>query len=155
LSANVLSSTERIERRLLILAGAYLGVFSLALSLSNAARLRSWQVEYQWYHWLGYVLWVGFAWLSQRALARQLPERDPYLFPIAALLTGWGLLTVWRLSYGLGLRQSIWLLVVGLVFILAMRFNNLPPGGRILTYLRRFKYVWLTSGLLLTAATLF
>ena len=27
--------------------------------------------------------------------------------------------------------------------------------GRILVYLRRFKYVWLTSGLVLTAATLF
>ncbi len=152
--AYALTSTERIERRLLILAGAFLGVFSLALTLSNAARLNSWQVEYHWYHWLGYAIWVGFTWLAHRALSRQLPERDPYLFPIAALLTGWGLLTIWRLSYGLGLRQSIWLLVVGLVFILAMRFNNLPPGGRILTYLRRFKYVWLTSGLLLTAATL-
>jgi cell division protein FtsW (lipid II flippase) len=154
LSAYALTSTERIEKRLLILAGAFLGVFSLSLTLSNAARLRSWQVEYHWYHWLGFIIWVGFAWFVHRVLSRQLPERDPYLFPIAALLTGWGLLTIWRLSYGLGLRQSIWLMVVGLVFILVMRFNNLPPGGRILTYLRRFKYVWLTSGLLLTAATL-
>jgi len=154
LSAHLISSTDQTERRLLILAGAFLGLFSIAITLSSAARLRTWQVEYRWYHWLGYVIWIGLIWLAHRGLSRQLPERDPFLFPIAALLTGWGLLTIWRLSYGLGLRQSAWLVVAGLVFILVMRFDNLPPGNRILTYLRQFKYIWLTTGLLLTAATL-
>lgn len=154
MSAHLISPTDQTERRLLILAGAFLGLFSFAITLSNAVRLRTWQVEYRWYQWLGFVIWVGFVWLVHRGLSHRLPERDPFLFPIAALLTGWGLLTIWRLSTGLGLRQSISLVVAGLVFILAMRFDSLPPGGRILTYLRRFKYIWLTSGLLLTAATL-
>jgi cell division protein FtsW (lipid II flippase) len=154
LSAHLISSTDQTERRLLILAGAFLGLFSVAISLSNAARQRSWQVEYRWYHWLGFVIWVGLVWLVHRELSQRLPERDPFLFPVAALLTGWGLLTIWRLSNGLGLRQSAWLLVAGLIFILAMRFDGLPPGDKLLTYLRRFKYIWLTTGLLLTAVTL-
>src|SRR4030042_1496407 len=151
----MLSSTNRTERRLLILASAYLGIFSLALTLSNAARLRSWQVEVTWKHWLGFAVWVGFVWLAHSLLSHLLPERDPFLFPITALLTGWGLLTIWRLSTGLGLRQSVWLLLIGAGFLLALRYDQMHAAARILTYLRRYKYIWLTSGLLLTAATLF
>jgi cell division protein FtsW (lipid II flippase) len=154
LSVHLISPTDRTERRLLILAGAFLGIFALALTLSNAARLRTWQVDYRWSHWLGLAIWVGLVWLLHRQLSHLLPERDPLLFPVAALLTGWGLLTVWRLSNNLGLRQSAWLLVIGIVFLLAMRYDCSQSGGRILGYLRRFKYVWLTSGLVLTAATL-
>ena len=28
---------------------------------------------------------------------RRIPEADPYLLPLAALLTGWGILTIYRL----------------------------------------------------------
>ena len=154
MSAHLNSSTDRIEQRLLILAGAFLGIFSLALTLSNAARLRTWQVDYRWTHWLGFAIWVGVVWLIHRQLSRLMPERDPFLFPLAALFTGWGLLTIWRLSDSLGLRQTAWLLLIGMVFMLAVRYDCAQPVGRILVYLRRFKYVWLTSGLVLTAATL-
>ncbi len=132
-----------------------MGIYSLALTLSNAARLRSWQVEYRWTHWLGFAIWLGVVWLIHWQLARLLPERDPFIFPITALLTGWGLLTIWRLSSSLGLRQTAWLLLIGLLFMLAIHFDTRQVEGRILVYLRRFKYVWLTTGLLLTAATLF
>ena len=47
-----------------------------------------------------------------------------------------------------GLRQALWLLVAAGLFILGLR---LPPD---LNYLRRYKYLWLTGGLLLTALTL-
>ncbi len=132
-----------------------MAIYSLSLSLANAARLRNWQVDYRWSHWLGFVVWIGIAWLIHTHLSRRLPERDPFLFPVTALLTGWGMLTIWRLSNGLGLRQTIWLLAIGIVVMLALRFDSNKPVGRILLYLRRFKYVWLTSGLVLTAATLF
>ncbi len=154
MSQHQLSLTDRTEWRLLILAGAFLGIFSLALTLSNTARLRTWQVSLRWQHWIGFAIWVGIAWLLHRLLSQKLPERDPYLFPLAALLTGWGLLTVWRLSDNFGLRQSAWLLLIGIFFSLALQYDCKQIGGRILLYLRRFKYVWLTSGLLLTAATL-
>lgn len=155
MSIHLSSPTDRTERRLLILAGAFLVLFSLVLTLSNAARLRTWQVDYRWSHWLGFAIWVCLVWLVHRQLSHLLPERDPFLFPLTALLSGWGLLTVWRLSNSLGLRQSVWLLIIGIIFMLAIRYDCKQAGGRILAYLRRFKYVWLTSGLVLTAATLF
>ena len=144
-----------MEQRLLILAGAFLTLFSLALTLSNAARMHSWQVDYRWSHWLGLAIWLGIAWIIHRQISRLLPERDPYIFPVAMLLTGWGVLTVWRLSSTYGIRQAAWTLLIGMLIILALRYDSLSQGGRILAYLRRFKYIWLTSGLLLTAATLF
>lgn len=139
---------------MLIMAGAFLGIYSLALTIANAARLRTWLVEYRWYYGFGLLAWVAMVWLANNALRHHLPERDPFLFPMAALLSGWGLLTIWRLSTNLGLRQSLWLLVIGLMYMLVMRTENNQVGEKILGYLRRFKYVWLTSGLLLTAATL-
>jgi cell division protein FtsW (lipid II flippase) len=154
LSTHLISPTDRTERRLLILAGAFLGVYSLALTLSDAVRLRIWQVDYRWQHWFGFAVWVGMMALIHWQLSRTLPERDPFILPITALLSGWGLLTIWRLSTGLGLRQSVWLLVVGVIFMLALRAERSPASDRILPILRRYKYVWLTSGLLLTAATL-
>jgi cell division protein FtsW (lipid II flippase) len=141
-------TAEQIERRLLLLAGAFVCTYALALTLAPAARLRTWPADYRWLHWLGVAAWVGMFALAQRALERWLPRRDPYLLPAAALLSGWGLLTVWRLAPEFGLRQSAWLVVALGVFILGLR---LPAG---LELLRRYKYLWLTSGLLLTATTL-
>lgn len=155
MSTQLISTTDRTEQRLLFVAGAFLTVFSLALTLSNAARLRSWQVDYRWSHWLGLAVWLVIAWLARKQLSRYLPERDPYIFPVAMLLTGWGILTMWRLSDSYGVRQAAWLLLIGMLVILALHYDSLVKGGRILAYLRRFKYIWLTSGLLLTAATLF
>jgi len=155
LSDQLISTTDHTERRLLIVAGAFLAVFSLALTLSNAARLRSWQVDYRWSHWLGLAVWLAIAWLAHRQLSRHLPNRDPYIFPVAMLLTGWGILTMWRLSDVYGIRQVAWLLLIGMLVLLALHYDGQVRGGRILFQLRRFKYIWLTSGLLLTAATLF
>jgi cell division protein FtsW (lipid II flippase) len=154
LSTYLISVTERIERRLLILAGAFMSIYSLGLTLANAVRLRSWQVDYRWTHWLGFAVWVGIAWLVHTSFSPAAGAR-PIPFPITGLLTGWGMLTIWRLSDGLGLRQTAWLLLIGIIFILAVRFDSKEPVGRILVYLRRFKYVWLTTGLVLTAATQF
>jgi hypothetical protein len=36
-------------------------------------------------------------------------DRDPFLLPITALLSGWGMLTVYRLNSAFGLRQTVWL----------------------------------------------
>ncbi len=141
-------TAEQIERRLLLLAGAFVCLYAIALTLSPAARQRNWLVDYRWLHWLGAAAWAGMFTLAWRALARWLPGHDPYLLPVAALLSGWGLLTIYRLEPQYGLRQSAWLAVGLGVFILGLR---LPNG---LDLLRRYKYIWLTSGLLLTAGTL-
>ncbi len=140
---------DRVESRLLSLAGVFLCLYSLAVTFSAAARARSWDVDYRWAHWLGFAVWCGVFYAAHRLLAAWRPGRDPYLLPVVALLSGWGLMTVWRLLPGFGFRQSGWLLVSGLVLIAGLR---LPAD---LAFLRRYKYLWLTGSLLLTAATLF
>jgi cell division protein FtsW (lipid II flippase) len=141
-------STDRLEGRLLILAGSFLVVYCLALTLSPSVRAQSWNVVYRWDHWAGFACWAALFWLAHRQVASFLPDRDPYLLPIVALLSGWGLLTIWRLAPGFGLRQSLWLVISVSVLIAGLRL----PGD--LGFLRRYKYLWLTGGLLLTALTL-
>jgi cell division protein FtsW (lipid II flippase) len=142
------ASPIQIQSRLLRLAGIFLFLYSLILTLAPAARERSWAVDYRWSHWLGFAVWAVIFTLAHILSHRCLPDADPYILPIAALLTGWGILTIYRLVPGFGLRQTAWLLVCGFIFLLGLR---LSPELR---FLRRYKYVWLTGGLLITALTL-
>jgi cell division protein FtsW (lipid II flippase) len=143
------SNSDLIQGRLLILAGVILGLYSLAFTLSPAARMRSWDVDYHWEHWLSYLIWVGLFTIAHHQTVRRNPHRDPYLLPLAGLLTGLGLLTIWRLDLNFGLRQTLWLLIALLIFIFGLRL------AKDLNYLRRYKYIWLSFGLIITALTLF
>lgn len=140
--------SERTQGMLLALAALFVLLDAAALSLSPAARAHTWQAALRWDHWLGALAWLAVMALARRELARRLPESDPLLLPVAALLSGWGLMTIWRLSPYLGLRQSLWLLAAGAAFLAGLRFTAL------LEFLRSYKYVWLSAGLLLTALTL-
>jgi cell division protein FtsW (lipid II flippase) len=142
-------SRSQIQAHLLKLAALFLFFYACVLTLAPAARARSWNVEYHWSQWLGFGVWVGAILLVHVQLKRRIPEADPYLLPLAALLTGWGVLTIYRLAPSFGFRQTLWLAVCGLVLFLGLR---LSPDLR---FLRRYKYIWLTGGLLLTALTLF
>jgi cell division protein FtsW (lipid II flippase) len=141
------SPVNRIQGRLLSLAGIFLFLFSVTLTLAPAVRSHSWQADYLWQHWLGYAAWLAAIIFAHLQTARRLPYRDPYLLPATALLSGWGLLTIFRLAPLFGYRQSAWLLVAVAVMAAGLR---LP---RDLGFLRRYKYLWLTGGLLLTALT--
>jgi cell division protein FtsW (lipid II flippase) len=131
-----------------LLAAIFLILYSITLSLSPAGRERSWNVSYRWEHWVGFVLWIGLVYLAHRQSRRWLAERDPYLLPIGAFLSGWGLMTIWRLSPAFGWRQTFWLVISLVLVILGFRL----PGN--LNFLRRYKYLWLSGGLILTALTL-
>ncbi|MBC8506852.1 MAG: FtsW/RodA/SpoVE family cell cycle protein [Anaerolineales bacterium] len=139
---------NRTQRTLFVLAAIFLGFYSLALTISPAVVARSWDVDYRWSHWLGYLVWLGGFAIAHNESSRRLAQRDPYLLPLIGLLTGWGLLTIWRLTTRFGIRQTIWLAVALAVLVAGMRLAS--P----LSILRRYKYLWLTSGLLLTALTL-
>lgn len=132
----------------MLIAAVFVLVFASILTLSPAVRERSWNVEFLWYHWVGVGIWFGVFFLANKISARRLPNRDPYLLPTSALLTGWGLMAVWRLYPELGIRQSIWVLIAASIFILGLR---LPAS---LNFLRRYKYLWLTSIIGITALTL-
>ncbi len=112
-------------------------MYSLILTLAPAARARSWEVDYRWTHWAGFCRLGRGLFLRQFCARRRLPDADPYLLPLAALLIGWGILTIYRLVPAFGIRQTVWLFVCGLVFLVGLR---LSPELR---FLRRYKYVWL------------
>ncbi len=141
-------SRTKIQARLLTFAAAFLVLYSVILTLAPAARSRSWDVDYRWSHWLGLAAWLIVFFFLHLQTRRRLPEADPYLLPLAALMSGWGILTIFRLNPTFGIRQTAWLLVVGLFLVLGLRHS--PE----LRFLHRYKYLWLTGGLLLTALTL-
>ena len=129
------------EGILLLLAAVFVLTSATALSLAQEGFLN-------WRH-----LWAPGVWLLAVALGhfllrRTKPERDPFLLPLLSLLTGWGLVLLDRLAPNFLGRQVIWLLV-GTAILLAIAI--LPRSLRLL---RRYRYSWLTGGLLLLAATL-
>lgn len=147
-SHSIPPSPDQTQGRLITLAGVFLALYSLALSLSPAARFRTWEVAYPWHHWLAFILWVIVFILVHRLSKQALPGRDPYLLPVAGLLSGWGLLTIWRLFPEFGARQTIWLGISAAILIVGLRLPNH------LGFLQRYKYLWLTGGLVLTSLTL-
>ena len=141
-----------LSGRLLRLAAIFLSLYALSLTISPAVRDRSFDglAELRWMHWIGLLAWLlAFLWL-QRQLVEALPNHDRLLIPLAALLSGWGLLTIWRLTTRFGLRQSLWVLTCAALFILALRAKD-----NILELLRRYKYLWLSVGFAITALTFF
>lgn len=138
---------NQVESRLFSLAGWFLAFYALAITLSPAARMHSWQVTYRWDHWVAYFAWLVSSVVLFHRLNKNLPDRDPFIFPLVMILTGWGLLEIWRLSADYGFRQTIWLLVCSTcLFIISGK-----PG--LLDLFRRYKYLWLAGGLVLTALT--
>ena len=136
------------QSRLLRWSALFLFLQSIVLTVSPAVRERTWNVDYKISHWLGFLTWIVLVNLLHRITIKHLPERDPYILPAAALLTGWGLLTVWRLDELFGVRQTIWFGISAITLILSISFL------KNLNFLRRYKYLFLGSGLLITALTL-
>lgn len=143
------TATNKLQGRLLTLAGSFYFLGSIALTLSPAVRARSWSVQMRWDHWVGFLVWLLVFWGLNIRVSQRLPGRDPYLLPIAAFLTAWGSLTIYRLLPSFGHRQSLWLVVV---FVLMWVGINFPSD---LSFLRRYKYLWLSGSLVLTGLTLF
>ncbi len=132
---------------LLRIAGAFLILQALLITLSPVVRERTWSTHLPWSHWLGLLAWVGFVLYSHNDSNKYLSDSDQYLFPAAAFLSGWGLLTIWRLEPEFGVRQALWFIVSMAIFITGMRLQSLK-------FLQRYKYLLLISGLSLTALTL-
>jgi len=96
---------------------------------------------------VGFIIWAAGVYLTYHISIRKLPERDPYLFPLAALISGWGLLTIWRLDSGLGFRQALWLAVSLGLFALAFHSTKFGLSAPVQIHI-------VGSGLVLTALTL-
>ncbi len=141
-------SAERVEFILLGLACAFLGLTCLALTIAPMVRPGGTPADVGYMHWFVLPAWLLAAGLGHRVLRRRLPRHDPLLFPVAMLLAGWGVLLIWRLTPGFGLRQLAWLGVSTLAML------ALVSTPRNLNWLRAYRYLWLALGLLLTGMTL-
>ena len=137
----------QIQGRLLTLAALFILTLGITLSIAPAVREQTWDANYRLNHWIGILAWLMLVYGAHWYTSKHLPEADPYLLPIASLLVGWGMLSIWRLTNTFGIRQAAW---IAIGFILLMIFLR---RALILDFLRRYKYIWLTSGLLLTALT--
>ncbi len=131
----------RRERILLAITAVFVFINAFGLSIVQDGRV-------SWAH-----LWSPLAWLllmtaSHAVLHRFKPQRDPFLLPLLALLTGWGLVLLDRLAVNFLGRQMIWL---GLGTAVSLAIAILP---RNLRYLRRYRYTWLIGGLALLGTTL-
>ncbi len=132
----------------MVLALVFLMLQSIILTLAPAGRERSWDVALRFGHWPMLLVWLAATWMVHRLLRKRLPDGDPFIFPIATLLSGWGLLIIYRLTPAFGLRQGLWMLVS--LGLLALTLRTPHPLG----LLRRYKYLLLLGGLLLAALTL-
>jgi len=135
------------QSRLLQITAVFLFLQSLIITLSPAARARTWDVEFRFSQWIALGVWGLLVARAHYDITRKLPDADPYLFPAAALISGWGLLTIWRLDTNFGVRQTGSFFISMIVLI---------AGTRLLTidFLRRYKYILLTCGMFLVTLTL-
>lgn len=133
-------STSKIDRLLLLVGGAFIFVNFLALAIHRTSTAPS--------HWIHLAVWMACAIVGQYWLERKLPHRDPLIFPIAIILSGWGLITIDRLAPIFADRQTVWLAVS----VAAMMFVAAQPKA--LTLLRNYRYTLLIVGLALLLATI-
>lgn len=142
-------SNNKLQSLLLRITAIFLFFVCVSITFAPAVRLHSWQADYQYIHWIGFGIWIISFSIIHFISQKRIPHADPYLIPIAGLLSGWGLITIYRLDASFGLRQSAWLAISAIIFCLTLRYPNS------LGLLRRYKYVWLICGLLLTGLTFF
>jgi cell division protein FtsW (lipid II flippase) len=76
----------------------------------------------------------------------RLPNADPYLFPLMALLTAFGLVMIYRIDESLARDQANWFVFGLILFALTIQFL------RDYEVLERYRYIIATIGLLLLLA---
>jgi len=144
----ITTEASQRERILLAFAAAFIIAGVLSLLLCPALPAACDAVVAPRSLLLALAAWLLSFATAHRVLDRALPGRDPMLLPVAAFLSGWGLLLIGRLAPNFLPRQTTWLLLSTLAMLAVVRL------GRDLRWLRRYRYTWLTVGLALLAATL-
>jgi cell division protein FtsW (lipid II flippase) len=87
---------------------------------------------------LGYAVFFFALYIAAHLIARYaVPLADPYVLPIAALLTAIGLTEIYRLGPTDAFRQGTWVVIGVVVFALALFFLR-----RDYRTLENYKYLW-------------
>lgn len=132
----------RFERLLIGLAAGFVFINALALSLAERGYV---SVAYLW----APAVWLVLLIAAHFLLSYFKPKHDPFILPLIGFLLGWGILLIHRLAVNFLMRQLVWI-ILGVTVLLAAALVPLS-----LRFLRRYRYTWLISGLLLLATTLF
>lgn len=133
----------------MMIAALIIICYSIILTMAPAVRFHGDSTNYRFGYWIGTLVWFLSFTLLHHQTSRKLPHRDPFILPVVALLSGIGLMTIWRLYPVFGQRQSLWLVISSLLVWLGIKYPAF------LDYLRSYKYIWLILGLLLTGLTIF
>lgn len=92
---------------LFILAFGGLFFHSLTLSLANTVGYKLSSTGILWSHWLGLIGWALPTLVGYKLLTSNSNIYAKFLFPVASLLSGIGILTIWRVNSDLGFRQTL------------------------------------------------
>jgi len=92
---------------LFILAFAGLFFHSLTLSLANTVGYKLSSSGILWSHWIGLIGWALPTFIGYKLLTSKSNTYAKFLFPVASLLSGIGILTIWRVNSDLGFRQTL------------------------------------------------
>ncbi|MBN2044043.1 MAG: FtsW/RodA/SpoVE family cell cycle protein [Anaerolineales bacterium] len=132
-----------------LFSSGFILLFAASLTLAPAVQARSWQVDLRWSHWPVTLGWFLVAGGFLYFLKKFRTITDPILIPITLLLAGWGLHTIARISPRMGYKQTLWLILASVAL-----FTAIPFTAKMLALLRKYKYLWLAGGIVLTALTL-
>lgn len=143
------SEIDKREVQLLGLAFFFLLAVAFSIAIAASVRENSWLISIEsLQHFIILPVWAIGTFTIVRSLRRFFPRRDPYLLPVAAFLSGWGMLAIWRLDPVFGVRQLVWF-----SFALTLLFFILRTKPD-LKWLREYRYLWLSAGVILLASTL-
>ena len=132
---------KNAERTLIGLSAIFLLINSSAYSLVKHGVLA-------WASLQPFCIWLIGCIVSHLLLNRYRPNRDPFLFAIYAMLSGWGLLLQERLAPNFIGRQTIWFILgTALLTAIAIAPSFIHP-------IRSYRYTLLLGGLLLVLLTM-
>ncbi len=137
-----------VERRVLAAELLLLSLVTLFLAVNSLAFNLTISDHFAWSVFRPMLIWFVLIAAAMAILNRFKPNHDPYIFSLFAFLTGWGLLLQRRLAPAFITRQIIWFLLSITVLLLV---TVLPRNLRLF---RRYRYTFLTLGILLLVVTL-
>ncbi len=149
MSENALPKKTNNQTGIHILVGVIISLYALLLALAPAVRLHEKDFSLNPSYLLPWLGWLAGAIILDKVINTRIRNPDPWVPPLVMLLTGWGILTIWRLSPALGAKQLVWFIVGVLAITAALYLPNL------IVNLKKYKYVWLALGLLLIVLTFF
>jgi cell division protein FtsW (lipid II flippase) len=134
-------SRRSVELLLLVLAGAVSTMAYVSVYAGRFREINRVSIVY------GLVFVAIF--LALHVVVRlMLPQADPVLLPVTALLAALGLTEIFRIRPSLALTQGQWLLVGAALFVLTVFLVRDPMR------LDRYRYIWGAIGLVLLVATI-